>query len=284
MTKAERATGKRGPARQDPTPDQKARFAELKERAHRISLLSEENELFRTAAALVRCAQAMVHAAMDNRHQRGPSPARPERNMISEIVALEDYEREVIAYYKRQKSSKNPSNKSLVESLEAEVAAFTEPINRGVRAALCLLRYADNMLREEVRLAGMHEEVSWQGETEKQILDHLVQSELGFKGFGAARLEVREELEDAVRRQAERREKSVRRALDQAREHFMAGFAQSGAKVTPQDQRKLDQLLRQAATVASADPRLDDEIVPVNAFEQLSRMRRRTRNSGQDPR
>jgi hypothetical protein len=281
MTKAERPTGKRGPPRKDPTQDQKARFLELKERAHRIWLLSQENELFRTAAALVRCAQVMVHAAMDNRQQRGASPSRPERKMISEIVALEGYEREVIAYYKRQK---NPSNKSLIESLEAEAAAYTEPINRGVRAALCLLRYADNMLREEVRLAGMHEEVCWQGETEQQILDHLVESELGLKGFGAARLEGRpEDFEDATRRQAERREKAVRGALHQAREHFMAGFAKSGAKVTPQDQCKLDQLLRQAATIASADPRLDDEIIPVNAFEQVARARRRKRNSGQDP-
>jgi len=147
-----------------------------------------------------------------------------------------------------------------------DAALYPEPVSERVRAARCLLRHAEEMLRAEVGLAAANEEVPLRGETEEQILDRLIKSELGLAGVGAARLLGRpEDFEDAERHAAERRENQTKQVFNLLKAHFMKGFKESGAHLDPQDEPKVDQMVRRTLTAASTDPALDSEIIPVNA-------------------
>lgn len=84
--KKDQPPGRPGPAPKDPTPEQMARIPELKERAHEIGLLGDENDLLLAAARLVEQVQVRIGAAMAIRGKRKVDPNRPGREPAEEIV------------------------------------------------------------------------------------------------------------------------------------------------------------------------------------------------------
>jgi hypothetical protein len=255
-----------GAARKDPTQEQKERLPELKERARQIYLLGQEDELWSQAAALIREADARIEDALDVRYQRRVSVDRPMKVPCDEIVALEDLEQKLVASRRNEmaRSGQHREEEQAAARL-VDAAMYPEPVNRRVKAARCLLRYAEEMLRAEVGLAANTEEVPTRGETEAQILDRLVKSELGLRDVAAARLLGKpEDHEAAEGKAANRRAEQTKRVFDPLKALFMKGFTESGAKLDPQDEAKLDQIIRQTLTAAAADPDMDRETILVN--------------------
>ena len=125
----------------------------------------------------------------------------------------------------------HPDARQRLEAWAADIARDPGPVNHRIRAVRCLLRFAEDMLRAEVRLANAHEDVPLPGETEKQILDGLLETELGLKGVAAARTFGRpKKLEKAACREAERRTKQVDAALFAPESAFAQGFNASGGQ------------------------------------------------------
>ena len=255
-----------GAARKDPTQEQKDRLAELEERAKQIHLLGQENELWLLAAALIRCTDVLIRTALEVRNQRQVSSERPTKAPRDEIVALEELEQKLIVSRRDElaQSGQHREEEQAAARL-VDAALYPEPVNRRVKAARCLLRYADEMLRAEVGLAANTEEVPLRGETEAQILDRLIKDELGLSGVTAARLrETPEAHEAAEGKAAERRAEQTKRVFEPLKAYFMKGFTESGAKLDPQDEAKFDQIIRQTETAAATYPEMDGETILVN--------------------
>jgi hypothetical protein len=211
--------------------------------------------------------------AMRARKERGVSPSRPCKEMVPEIVALQKWEQRVIEYRKEHPSEALQDGLWMLQRVKSRM--YPEPVNQRVRAALCLLRFADEMLRGEVGLAGTHEEVPLPGETEQQILDRLVEDELGLSGSCAVRLAGRhEKFEDADRHAAVRRREAVGQVFEPIRKNFMIGFSNSGAILESTEEGQLNQLVRQTAVRASVYPFLDRELPRVNQRRKKARARR----------
>jgi len=255
-----------GPARKEPTQEQKDRLTELKERAKQIHLLGQENELWLQAAALIRRAGAQIKAAIEIRNHRSVSVDRPMKVPCDEIVALEELERKLVASRQSQMAqSGQHREEKLAAARLVDAAMYPEPVNRRVNAARCLLRYAEEMLRAEVGLAANSEEVPLRGETEAQILDRLIKSELGLSGVAAARLLGKpENAEDAEGNAADRRADQTKRVFAPLKALFIKGFEASGAALDPDDESKIDQIIRQTLTAAATDPEMDGESILVN--------------------
>lgn len=256
-----------------------ARIPELKERARQIERLGYENDLLLAAARLVEQVQARIEEAMVIRRRRKVAPNRPAREPAAEIVALEKLEQSALTFVRKNVTVNgvvDPDVKERLEAWSADIAKDSEPVNRRIRATRCLLRFAEDMLRAEVRLANEHEEVPLPGETEKQILDRLLASELGFMGVAAARvLGRRKELEKAECRQAERRTKLKDAALCVPETAFAEGFNASGARATEEDLPVLEEIFRNTLAFAATVPGLDREIVRVNQKAATAVRRRR---------
>jgi len=272
-----------GAARKDPTEEQKDRFPELKERAKQIYLLGQEDELWLQAAALIREADARIEDALDVRYQRRVSADRPIKVPLDEIVALEELEPKLVA---RRRDEMAQSGQYREEKLAAlrlvDAAGYPEPVNRCVKAARCLLRYAEEMLRAEVGLAANFEEVPLRGETEAQILDRLIKDELGLTGVAAARLPGKPVASvEAACNAADTRAEQTKRVSDPLNTLLMKGITESGAKLDPQDEAKVGQIVRQTLTAAATDPDMDSETILVNTRIVGSRKPRRKRNAAQ---
>jgi hypothetical protein len=256
-----------------------ARIPELKERAHEIGLLGDENDLLLAAAHLVEQVQVRIGAAMAIRGKRKVDPNRPGREPAEEIVALEKLEESALAFARRHATVNGASHPDAMQRLEAwaaDIARDPGPVNHRIRAIRCLLRFAEDMLRAEVRLANAHEDVPLPGETEKQILDGLLETELGLKGVAAARTFGRpKKFEQAACREAERRTKQVDAALFAPESAFAEGFNASGAKASEEDLPVLNGIVRDALAFAATVPGLDREIVRVNGKPATVGRRRR---------
>jgi hypothetical protein len=272
-------SGRPGPAPNDPTPEQMARIPELKERAQQIELLGYENDLLLAAARLAQQVQARIEEAMEIRRRRKVNPNRPGRQLADEIVALETLEQSALAFVQKNvnvNGAIHPDVKERLDAWAADIAKDLGPVNHRIRAIRCLLRFAEDMLRAEVRLANAHEDVPLPGETEKQILDRLLETELGLKGVAAARALGRPEMfEKAECRQAERRTKLKDAALFGPESAFAEGFNASGAKASEEDLPVLDEIVRGAIAFAATVPGLDREVVRVNEKAATTARRRR---------
>ena len=254
-----------------------ARIPELKERAHEIGLLGDENDLLLAAAHLVEQVQVRIGEAMAIRGKRKVDPNRPGREPAEETVALEKLEQSALAFARRQvNGASHPEARQRLEAWAADIARDPGPVNHRIRAVRCLLRFAEDMLRAEVRLANAHEDVPLPGETEKQILDGLLETELGLKGVAAARTFGRpKKLEQAACREAERRTKQVEAALFAPESAFAEGFNASGAKASEEDLPVLNGIVRDALAFAATVPGLEREIVRVNRRTANAAHRRR---------
>ena len=272
-----------GAARKDPTEEQKDRFPELKERAKQIHLLGQENELWLQAAAFIRGADVLIRTALEVRNQRRVSSERPTKVPRDEIVALEELEQELIGSRRDEmaQSGQHREEEQAAARL-VDAALYPEPVNRRVKAARCLLRYADEMLRAEVGLAANFEEVPLRGETVAQIRDRLIKDELGLTGVAAARLPGKPVASvEAACNAADTRAEQTKRVFDPLNTLFMKGFTESGAKPDPQDEAKVGQIVRQTLTAAATDPDMDSETILVNTRILGSQKPRRKRNAAQ---
>jgi len=147
------------------------RIPELKERAHEIGLLGDENDLLLAAAHVVEQVQVRIGAAMAIRGKRKVDPNRPGREPAEEIVALEKLEESSLAFARRHATmngASHPDARQRLEAWAADIARDPGPVNHRIRAIRCLLRFAEDMLRAEVRLANAHEHVPLPGETESK--------------------------------------------------------------------------------------------------------------------
>ena len=256
-----------------------ARIPELKERAQQIDLLGHENDLLLTAACLVQQVQARIEEAMEIRRRRKVDPNRPGRQPADEIVALEKLEQSALAFVQKNvnvNGAIHPDVKERLDAWAADIAKDLGPVNHRIRAMRCLFRFAEDMLRAEVRLANAHEDVPLPGETEKQILDRLLETELGLKGVAAARALGRpKRFEQAACREAERRTKQVDAALFAPESAFAEGFNASGAKASEEDLPVLNGIVRDALAFVATVPGLDREIVRVNQKAVTATGRRR---------
>jgi hypothetical protein len=269
-----------GAARKDPTQEHKDRLAELEERAKQIHLLGQEDELLSQAAALIRCADAQIKVAMEIRNQRRVSIDRPTKVPCDEIVALEELEQKLVASRRDELARSGLQREAKQDAARlVDAARYPEPVNRRVKAARCLLRYAEEMLRAEEGLAANFEEVPLPGETEAQILDRLIKDKLGLTGVTAVRLLGKPADHEAEGNAADRRAEQTKRVFEPLKASFMKGFRESGAKLDPQDEAKLDQIIRQTLTAAATDPDLDREIILVNTKIVSSQKPRRKRNA-----
>jgi len=272
-----------GAARKDPTEEQKDRFPELKERAKQIHLLGQENELWLQAAALVRGADVLIRTALEVRNQRRVSSERPTKVPRDEIVALEELEQELIGSRRDEmaQSGQHREEEQAAARL-VDAALYPEPVNRRVKAARCLLRYAEEMLRAEVGLAANFEEVPLRGETEAQILDRLIKDELGLTGVAAARLPGKPVASvEAACNAADTMAEQTKRVFDPLKTLFVKGLTERGAKVGPHEEAKLAQSIRQTLTAAATDPDMDSETILVNTRILGSQKPRRKRNAAQ---
>ncbi len=255
-----------GPARKEPTQEQKDRLPELQKRAKQIYLLGQENELWLQAAALLRVADERIKTAMNVRNGRRVSVDRPMKVPCDEIVALEEREQKVVASRQEEmaRSGRHREEAQAAARL-VDAAKHPEPVNRRGKAARCLLRYAEEILRAEVGSAANFEEVPLRGETETQILDRLIKDELGLAGVAVTRLlGKREDSEDAEGNAADRRANRTKQVFEPLKTRFMKGFGESGAHLNPHDVPKLDQIIRQTLTAAATDPVMYGETILVN--------------------
>jgi hypothetical protein len=200
-----------------------------------------------------------------------------------EIVALEELEQELIGSRRDEmaQSGQHREEEQAAARL-VDAALYPEPVNRRVKAARCLLRYAEEMLRAEVGLAANFEEVPLRGETEAQILDRLIKDELGLTGVAAARLPGKPVASvEAACNAADTRAEQTKRVFDPLNTLLMKGITESGAKLDPQDEAKVGQIVRQTLTAAATDPDMDSETILVNTRIVGSQKPRRKRNAAQ---
>jgi len=254
-----------GPAREEPTKEERDRVPELKALAHQASMLGAENDLLLEAAALIQQAQSKIDAAMALRQERKVDSSRPGRQPADEIVALENLEQSAIAFVRKKltvNGSIEPGVDEWLRAWAADSLAYSEPVNRLVRSARCLLRFVEDIVRSEVRMAVIHEDVPLPGETPEQILDRLMATELGLGGVLAQRARnPSEDLLAAGMKQAKRREQKVGAALAIPESAFAEGFNRSGAKATADELSLLDEIVRKSVAFAATVPGLDAQVV-----------------------
>jgi hypothetical protein len=76
---------------------------------------------------------------------------------------------------------------------------------------------------------------------------------------------------------ADTRAEQTKRVSEPLKAYFMKGFTESGAKLDPQDEANLDQIIRQTLTAAATYPDLDRETILVNTKIVGSQKPRRKR-------
>ncbi|MGD0837341.1 MAG: hypothetical protein ABSB49_11940 [Polyangia bacterium] len=180
---------------------------------------------------------------------------------------MEDLEQTAIAFVRKKATvngSIHPALEAWLDAWSASSLKYSEPVNRLVKSARCLLSFAEDILRSEVRMAAIYEDVPLPGETSEQILNRLLASELGLTGRVAQRLrDPCEAREDAGRNQAVRRAQQVEEALLVPETAFAEGFNLSDAKANEADLPILEEVIRKATVFAATVPGLDAQVVRV---------------------
>ena len=177
--------GVRGPAPLLPTPEQRARIPELRDRAHQAVLLNEENHALVLAVSHICKVQEAIETAMQIRQRRRVAVERPETKPSPEVLAVEEAEQRWIGDVKVRDALAPANHRKAMEAWHADTLKYSEPTNRLVRSARCLLRMADEILRGEVQRAAQYEDVPLPWEGDRHFLQ--ARERRGGPGEGRAR-------------------------------------------------------------------------------------------------
>jgi hypothetical protein len=259
----------RGPAPLLPKPEQQARIPELRDRAHQAASLNEENHALLLAANHIAEAQEAIETAMQIRQRRKVAAERPETKPSPEVLAVEEAEQHSIRDVKAKYALAPASHTKATEDWQADTLKYSEPTNRLVRSARCLLRMADEILRGEVQRAARYEDVALPWEDEDDIFYRLAKDEAGLEKAALVRaVEERkivdtdrakehfEALRNAIRRVGERADI----ALSHPRENYMTGLIGAGAPLAAKDLVEVDEQVRRLVVGAWASPALHDDV------------------------
>jgi len=259
----------RGPAPLLPTHEQQARIPELRDRAHQAASLNEENHALLLAANHIAEAQEAIETAMQIRQRRKVGAERPETKPSPEVLAVEEAEQHSIRDVKAKYALAPASHTKATEDWQADTLKYSEPTNRLVRSARCLLRMADEILRGEVQRAARYEDVALPWEDEDDIFYRLAKDEAGLEKAALVRaVEERkivdtdrakehfEALRNAIRRVGERADI----ALSHPRENYMTGLIGAGAPLAAKDLVEVDEQVRRLVVGAWASPALHDDV------------------------
>ncbi len=233
------------------------------------ALLNQENRAFLLAVEHVCKAQEAIEEAMQIRQRRKVGAERPETKPSPEVVALEEAEQRWIGDVKVRDAFAPASRRKAMEDWHADTLKYSEPTNRLVRSARCLLRMADEILRGEVKRAAHYEEVPLPWEDEADIFYRLAKDEVGLESAALVRAVETRKIHDAKRakRHFDALRNTIRRAVERAdislwhpREEFMAGLIGSGAPLAAKDLAEVDEQVRRLVVWAWASPALHDEV------------------------
>jgi len=282
---------KRGPAPRRPTPEQQAKVEELRRRAHQAALLNAENHAFLLAVEHLGKAQEAIEKAMQARQGREVAASRPETKPSPEVLALEEAEQQEIRSVKARdvlEAACDSRVRDAMESWHADTLKYSEPVNRLVRSARCLLRTAEEILRREVKQSAESEDVPLPWEEESEILYRLVHDEAGLKKGSLVRaIDQRRIVDpqrvkrhfDALRHFVDRATKRTDGALWHPREQFMDGLTRAFGAVGSEDHATVDDEIRRAVVTAWATPVLHDQVKGLFPVRQMPKKRRKEKRA-----